>query len=653
MNDSNWNLRFEAMRNIRNETVLADIARNCPYHEIRREAVRLINNEDLIIEFARNDPYWDVRRTAIAKVYDNDVLADIARTDSDWDVLQIALQHISDADMLRNLLLENFGYFPVTSFTAFERNFDRMIYESMGTGSYEDILDMSDESVLIDFLHERLFGDFRVMVTQRLTSSDVLRNLALNDLDYRVRREAVRNPNLHDEKTFADVIKSDHNDAVRLEALRQIDDRNILEDVTNDLNPLMRLHAFERVGKDFDSNKRYAALDDIDLNSIGTIEDENMLYTLANEGPSASVRKHAFEKITDEHILADLVCHSREFMNRALNKITDKALLLNIALYCTDKDAKRKAIKKIDDEELLLNVVQSNPYNDISAYIIDRIRDESNLEIIAFNNSNPFNRKTAVKKIQNQDILVRLGEVECEEMVCTAIVRKCHDRDLLEYIGLSNPCKTVRRHVGSVTDDDELLYKFALKEREYDNRREMISRMTDEKYIIDLLKREDVDRVFRADFNIEDDALLIDLAKNAVSEAAMEYALRKIKDESILLDFIYASPFTSKEPENKTLWEGLQYNRDEKELCLSIMVRENFTNMKVIEDFLIENEIHSHRHLYPLRNKVCEIPSIYRIVLNCKSKAVRERFKPKLEYERKDEREDEDDAYSALAALFG
>ena len=230
---------------------------------------------------------------------------------------------------------------------------------------------------------------------------------------------------------------------MRLEALRRIDDEDLLEDITTDLNPVMRLHAFERLGKDIDINEDYIAFEDIDLSSIETIEDENMLYAIVNDAPSAAIRKYAFEKINDEHILADLACHNREYMNKALDKITDKLLLLNIALYCTAQSMKRKAIKKIDDEEFLLEAVQANPYNDISAYIVDRIRDESNLEIIAFNNSNPFNRKAAVNKIQSHDILKRLGEVECEEVVCTAIVRKCRDKDLLEYIGLSNPCKTL------------------------------------------------------------------------------------------------------------------------------------------------------------------------------------------------------------------
>ena len=650
-----------AVKRISDEDILIDMAMNNPKDYVRENAVRNLNDKNVLTEIALNDSNLNVRMAATKKVNDDDILADILRKDPDRNVRQEALENINDANILHRLLLENFGYFSFESFTAFARNYDKMIYESIGIRIYEDILGrISDEGALTDLIHERVFGDFRALVARELVSPDTLRNLALNDLDYRVRREAVKNPNLDDQHTFATIIRSDRNDSVRLEALRRIDDEDLLEDITTDLNPVMRLHAFERLGKDIDINEDYIAFEDIDLSSIETIEDENMLYAIVNDAPSAAIRKYAFEKINDEHILADLACHNREYMNKALDKITDKLLLLNIALYCTAQSMKRKAIKKIDDEEFLLEAVQANPYNDISAYIVDRIRDESNLEIIAFNNSNPFNRKAAVNKIQSHDILKRLGEVECEEVVCTAIVRKCHDKDLLEYIGLSNPCKTVRRYVGSIIDDDEMLYKFALKECEYDNRRELISKMTDEGLIMNLLKREEVYKVFMADFEITDTDLLIDLTKNSTTYTAREYGLRNLDDMSILLDFIYSSPYSSHNPENRSIWEGFPYDNNGKELCLSIMARPDFTDMKVIEDFLIENEIYRCGELYYLKDKVCEIPSIYRIALNCKSEVVREVFKSKLKYDveygdRRDDNDDENEESGllGLGALFG
>ena len=652
-NDNIWEVRTLALRCISDDSILTDIVMGDFEYPVRIEAIKYIRNKDALTDIAINNPDEDIRRDAVLKIHDDGVLADILRNDSDWQVRQNALENIRDANTLKTLLLENFGYFSVASYSSFKRNYDELIYESIGANVYENILNkISDESAFIDLIHEKIFSDLRILLVRRLTSPDVLRDLALNDLDYRLRLEAIKNPNLCDKKTFIKALQSDHNDAVRLESLRRIDDNDILENIINDLNPLMKLYAFERLGMDLALNND-VAFEDIDLSSIETIEDENVLCSIVKNAPSASIRRYAFNKIKDENILANLACCNGEVMNMALNKITDNLLLLNIELYCTDPSAKRKAIKKIDDEELLLNAVQSNPYNDISAYIVDCISDESLLEIIAFNNSNPYNRKAAVNKIQSQDILIRLGEIEAEEIVCTAIVRKTRNKGLLEYIGLSNPSKTVRRYVGSVTDDDELLYKFALKEYEFDNRREMLSKLTNEEYILNLLKRESNGNVFDANIEIKNENLLIDLAKNSLSSYdAREYALKHIKDKSILIDFIYSSPFCSKNPKDDSVWEDLQYQSFDKRLCLSILA--DINDMRMIEDFLIENELFLCGELFKVRDQITEISSIYRIILNCKSEDVRKVFKSKLEYTTEYEDDDsENRAVGGLGALFG
>ena len=682
MNGSDFNARLQAVENITDEDVLLDIAINCNHDYVAEQAAFNITDEDVLIDLARgkcgipvrcvaaqkindknvlaeialSDPDYEVRYVAIKKIDDDDVLEEVLRNDSSTNARIEALKRIKDGDKLKNLLLENYGYFSVESFTEFVRNYDKTIYESMGTGIYETVLDrISDESVFEELVYGKLFGDFRLLVVQRLKSGDVLMDLALNDSDYRVRRQAIRNPNLSDEKTFVRIFQKERNDAVRLEALMQIDNPDFIEELADDLNPLIRTYALYRLGRTFEVNGDAVSFKDIDLASIGKIEDENVLYALVNHAHSSSIRRYAFDKITDANILTKLVCNNTEFANRALNKIDDNRLLLNIALYCNDPTAQRKAVKKIDDEELLLEAVQANPYNDISQYVVDRIRDESRLEIIAFNNSNPFNRKAAVNKIQSQEVLIRLGEVECEEIVCTAIVRKCRDRELLEYMGLSNPCKTVRRYIGSVVDD-ELLYKLALKECEFDNRREMISRIGDEKCIVDLLKRESVEKVFKGDFNITDSNLLIDLARNSHWSVAKDYALRKINDMSVLMDFICSSPFTLREPEDKTLWKDIRYNRGDIRICLSILSRSDFNDMKMIEEFLIENEIPMCSELFAVRDKVDDIASIYRIVLHCKSANVRNMFKNKLKYPKKhdsDDNRDEGAPLLGLGALFG
>ncbi|WP_407374913.1 hypothetical protein [Methanobrevibacter sp.] len=95
--------------------------------------------------------------------------------------------------------------------------------------------------------------------------------------------------------------------------------------------------------------------------------------------------------------MADLAGYNSEFANQVLKKITDKTLLLNIALYSNGQSVKRKAIKKIDDEEFLTEAIQSNLYNDISSYMVGRIRNESNLKSCINSIKKSLNLITSVK----------------------------------------------------------------------------------------------------------------------------------------------------------------------------------------------------------------------------------------------------------------
>lgn len=633
--------------------VLIDVANNDPISVVRQEAVSQISDVDVLVDFVLHSPLYEVRAEAINNITDENILADIFTAACDGEVRKSALEKISDADTLRELILENFGYFSVDSYSQFKRSYDKMIYEAMGTDIYEHILDrFNDESVLLELLEEKLFSNFRALIVRRLTSADALRNLAENDLNYYVRLEATRNPNLCDESAFCEIIRSDCNDWVRLEALKRTDDRDVLEDMVNDPNPLIRLYASERLGVDFTIKENDFSFDDVDLSSIDAIDDEKMLYSVITNVSLPSIRRHAFDRIRDEQILADIACHDRQFTNMALDRIADRDVLLNIALYCTDQSVKRKAIKKIDDEKILFETVQANPYNDISAYALDRIRDERLLEIITFNNSNPYIRKSAVNMIQNDDIIVRLGEIESEEPVCTAIIRKTNDKKLLEYIGLSNPAKTVRRYVESVCDDEDLLYRFALKEYESDNRREIISKMTNEEYIFNLFKRETVNRVFDADFKISDNSMFISLVKSSLTYSTKTYGLKNIADKSVLRDYIYSSPFSSRNPDDASVWEGASIFSYDVSLCLTVLSRLNDIDM--IVDFLRENDVGMCGELYNILSNVTRMSSRYKIYLNCKLGDARGFLKHRImrEYSRNYE-SDEKCAVASLYALFG
>ena len=102
------------------------------------------------------------------------------------------------------------------------------------------------------------------------------------------------------------------------------------------------------------------------------------------------------------------------------------------------------------------------------------------------------------------------------------------------------------------------------------------------------------------------------------------------------------------------MWEDIHYYRDDLSLCLHILKNFNSNDTRLIEELLIENEFTNPWEISMIAGEVTEIPSIYRIVLNCKSNEVRKALKSQLKYTKKCR--DEDYEYKAqewFGALFG
>ncbi len=99
-NDSDALVRLEAVKKISDEVVLIDIAKNDDYDGVRLEAVEKISDEAVLIDIAKNDPYYFVRCGAIDKITDKTVLEDIAKKDSDKTVRNKATGRINDLTVL-------------------------------------------------------------------------------------------------------------------------------------------------------------------------------------------------------------------------------------------------------------------------------------------------------------------------------------------------------------------------------------------------------------------------------------------------------------------------------------------------------------------------------------------------------------------------
>lgn len=102
LNDSSGGVQCGAIKKINDETVLKDIVKNLKNSEMVREtAIENINDVDFLIDVAKTDVSDEIRRKAtdkidIEKINDDNILADIAKNGANVKVRQEALEKIKD-----------------------------------------------------------------------------------------------------------------------------------------------------------------------------------------------------------------------------------------------------------------------------------------------------------------------------------------------------------------------------------------------------------------------------------------------------------------------------------------------------------------------------------------------------------------------------
>ncbi len=95
--------RYEALKRLdqRNQTLIADLAKNDDFSEVRRLAVEKLDeqhNQILLSEIAKVDKNNDIRRAAVTKLNEQHqtLFFDLAKNDTDVNVRSIAFEKLSD-----------------------------------------------------------------------------------------------------------------------------------------------------------------------------------------------------------------------------------------------------------------------------------------------------------------------------------------------------------------------------------------------------------------------------------------------------------------------------------------------------------------------------------------------------------------------------
>lgn len=158
-------------------------------------------------------------------------------------------------------------------------------------------------------------------------------------------------------------------------------------------------------GEDISTVKKLAA-----QCTTGNQEACKKLADIARNDKDSNVRKAAVKMLPDGHQLRQIVLASE----KDVRKITDEALLADIAKSAVDFNAGKLAVKKLSDQTLLADIAMSAAWGSVAKAAIEKLTDQTVLAEIARIGRNFSNeiRMAAIKKVSDQ---ILLAEIACTD----------------------------------------------------------------------------------------------------------------------------------------------------------------------------------------------------------------------------------------------
>ncbi len=316
------------------------------------------------------------------------------------------------------------------------------------------VKDLKDETILVDIVND-VKEDYyiRAYALKNIQNEDTLKDIIPNLKGYPAKfLKRIAFINIHDENWLKDYFnKIEYDNYTQVSLIRCIHDNSILQDFVFNSNPFLINNL------PIDVHVNLAALENI--------TDDKVLLNIVNNHFSIFIREKALLKIKDQNILKKF---AQDDTNRRLKiaairnpSLSDEDFLKKISeneedeLICkiienrSNCDKLRNAfitlyfgnysfLKKLDsDGDEFLNQIVANNF-DINNILVETENQKIDQDIIdtAYNDTDEFKRRDAVKKIHDKKILEDLMEKEISDTVLTVIYSKLSKEYHLKDIAL-------------------------------------------------------------------------------------------------------------------------------------------------------------------------------------------------------------------------
>lgn len=374
-----------------------------------------------------------------------------------------------------------------------------------------------DQTLLADVAANASRSDTRAEAARKLTDSKLLADVARTTRDSEVASVLVEK--ITDPQTLAMLVREAVSDYTRVAAACALNDQTALAEFARNRKDLgVRRKAIEKLtdqGVLAEIALEKGAMDSIRMLALDKLDDQQTLAKIVMHDHNENMRTKALVRISDQHLLGEIAkvedgakarrAAPREFGARvdgrselarmgreklverfardATNKITDQAILADIATNAGYVDVRKSALKKITDQRLLLGIMRpvKKTDDDLSARsetiqimhaAFRGITDQELLAEIVLNdvrydnfhykNAQSEIRRSAFDKVTDQKLLARIARSAPEESTRIKAAERLSDtRTLADIAGGDDDDNVVWNAVARMESDQQALATLA------------------------------------------------------------------------------------------------------------------------------------------------------------------------------------------------
>ncbi len=282
---------------------------------------------------------------------------------------------------------------------------------------------LTNQVILAEVAKTDKYRSVRKGAVKNLTDQDVLAVIAITDSDPDVRRAAVEN--LTDQVVLAEIAKTDKDDWVRKTAIKKLTNQAVLAEIAK-------------------TDEKY----DVRAAAVEKVTDQNALAEVAKNAKDSFIRCKAVDKLTEQKLIVDAVktgiapdadAGERFHWTLAVRKLTNQALLTDLAKNAEDSFIRCAAIRGLADQDMLVDMAKNDSDADVREAAAWSLEDSHPLKQmkyaeVAKNEANPNERIKVVQKLTDINALIALLKTEKSKEVVEQITKRINEQNVLEDI---------------------------------------------------------------------------------------------------------------------------------------------------------------------------------------------------------------------------